>query len=121
MKIDGKAVRAARRTRTHGEIAATLRWLPNMRHADQTWISMCERGLISDLREAQATALAAALGVPLSDIAENGEVPGLVDDLEALHALYGAALRRLGVTGDIDEVPPPGPGSRKGRVYGSRP
>jgi hypothetical protein len=114
-------VNAARGTQTAGQIAARLRRFDHMEHASPSWVSMASRGLL-DLTERAATAIAAALGVGLSDILpdpapERVRVAMMAEDLAALHALYGTALEHLGVTVPLDPPTAAEPLDGKPPVY----
>ena len=62
------AVIARRGGRSQRDIAAAMRRMPGCRATDHTWVSMVERGILTDVPERIATALAAALDCGLSEI-----------------------------------------------------
>jgi hypothetical protein len=68
MRLDLTALAEAQGSQHPGDIAATLRGLPHMTHTTGSWVTTVLRGL-TDPTEQQATALAAALGVSLYEIA----------------------------------------------------
>jgi transcriptional regulator with XRE-family HTH domain len=80
VRCDGARVRAARERKPHprsqSEIAHRMRYL-GLSGVEAPWVSMVERGM-TEVSEVHATALAAALGVALTEILPPAEATGIL-------------------------------------------
>jgi hypothetical protein len=80
MKPDGKRVKAARVRKGHLDVHDAARLMRKLGHkgTDHSWITMIERGLLDDVPEPLLTALAAVLGVGLTDILAPADATGIL-------------------------------------------
>jgi transcriptional regulator with XRE-family HTH domain len=112
VKLDGARVRAARGRSSQWQVAAHMRRLDVAPTTQRGWVSMVERDLISP-PEPLATALAAALGVGLSqllpaDAPMELRLAAVQDDLHTMARQLQAIAAAIGREADFSSQPATG-------------